>query len=74
MYHLQVVLSFVESQGFDVAILVDGTVVIPGAYRPASDARFGSSNGYYCKHGVYSPDIFSYEVRSEGVRVFRAFN
>ncbi|WP_192361236.1 hypothetical protein [Mesorhizobium mediterraneum] len=68
-YRLQVALAFDGHGSFDVDVLVNGRKVIGGRYQPPSDPQYVASKQFYMKHGVYSQNIFDYEMRSEGMRV-----
>lgn len=68
-YHLQVKLTFDGDGGFGIDVLVNGASKLSGTYRPSDDPSFVSSKKFYMKHGVYSQNLFDYEMKSEGMRV-----
>lgn len=73
-YRLQVALAFDGKGSFDVDVRVNSRRVIGGRYQPPSDPQFVASKQFFMKHGVYSQNAFDYEMRSEGMRVFRTTN
>lgn len=70
-YKLQVSLAFDGNGGFDVSASVNGKPSISGNYSPPEDPQFLRSKRFYMKHGVYSRNLFDYELKSTGVRVGR---
>ena len=68
-YHLQVRLAFDGDGGFAVDTFVNEQPVLSGIYRPSTDPSFIASKKFYMKHGVYSQNLFKYEMRSIGMRV-----
>ncbi len=73
-YRLQVALAFDGQGSFDVDVLLDGKEVIGGRYKPPSDPQYVMSKQFFMKHGVYSHNVFDYEMRSTGMRVNRIPN
>lgn len=71
-YELQVLLVFHGQGAFDIAVRLDGADVLSGRYEPTADPSFVTSSRFYMKHGVYSREVWPYEMRSEGMRLFRA--
>lgn len=69
LYDLQVRLDFDGDGGFDVEVSIDEKKSIAGAYRPSSNPGFVKSKRFYMKHGVYSQNMFTYEMRSSGMKV-----
>lgn len=70
-YLLKVAMTFDGQGAFDVAVSVDGKPVLSGKYAPPSDAQFVRSKRFFLKHGVYSKNIWPYEMTSQGLRVSR---
>ncbi|MGQ0566530.1 MAG: hypothetical protein ACT4OK_15860 [Gemmobacter sp.] len=70
-YDLAVRLSFDGQGNFNVAVSINGEGVLSGRYEPSTDPRFIRSRRFYMKHGVYSPEVFDYELLSQGMRVLR---
>lgn len=68
-YRLQVKLTFDGNGGFGVDVLINGKSAISGTYQPSSDPSFVASKRFFMKHGVYSKNLFEYEMSSKGMRV-----
>lgn len=70
-YNLKVLLEFDGKGAFNVSVSIDSTSVLSGRYSPSSDSSLVASRRFYIKHGVYSQNIWTYEMRSKHVRVLR---
>ncbi|MGI0523975.1 hypothetical protein [Rhizobium giardinii] len=70
-YPIKVVLAFDGNGSFNVDVSVKGNKAISGKYAPSSNPELVRSKQFYMKHGVYSQNVFAYEMTSEGVRVGR---
>lgn len=68
-HDLKVALQFDGNGGFDVNVSLDGEPAIAGKYEPSSDKRYFRSRKFYMKHGVYSRNLFEYELKSAGVKI-----
>lgn len=68
---LQVALNFDGNGSFEVDVAVNGQGVLSGRYDPPTEKRFMRLKRFYMKHGVYSRNVFPYEMRSEGMKVSR---
>lgn len=70
-YKFQATVQFDGKGGFDVSVTVNGKQSIGGKYAPSEDPQFVRAKRYYFKHGVYSRNIFDYELKSTGIRLSR---
>ena len=70
-YDLEVTVSFDGTGGFELWISLDDVQQIAGYYAPPDDNRFFNATKYYFKHGVYSKNVFQYELTSKDMRVRR---
>lgn len=68
-HELKVLVDFNGQGGFNTAVWLDGSLQIKGTYTPSSRPDTLLSKRFYFKHGVYSKNVFQYEMVSEGMRV-----
>lgn len=69
--HLEVLIAFDGTGGFDATVWIDGVVQISGRYDPSSEPEAFRPEKYYFKHGVYSQRMFDYVLVSRGMKVSR---
>ncbi|MGX9355617.1 hypothetical protein ACS3SW_10790 [Roseobacteraceae bacterium S113] len=68
-YNLRVLIQFNGAGEFLTNVWVDGKLAVAGAYRrPDIPGAFKSKN-FYFKHGVYSKNMFDYQMTSAGMKV-----
>lgn len=66
---LKVLVGFDGNGGFVATVWIDGKIQTSGHYeRPAIEGAYRSKY-FYFKHGVYSPQTFTYEMVSRGMKV-----
>ena len=66
---LKILVGFDGKGGFVATVWIDGMVQTSGRYvRPAISGVYRSKY-FYFKHGVYSPNSFSYKMVSRGMKV-----
>lgn len=70
-YLLEVVVDFDGAGGFRIWIRLDGSTQITGQYAPPRGQGYFDSKKFYFKHGVYSKNMFPYELKSTNMRVRR---
>ena len=63
-YKLNVILDFDGKSGFNVEVFLDGMLEVSGKYIPPKGKAIPSKY-FYFKHGVYSRNIFDYELKSD---------
>lgn len=68
---LDVVVRFLGNSRFDVQVSLDGQVAAVGSYEPPEGPGFVPSKFFYFKHGVYSLNMFDYQLVSQDMRVRR---
>ena len=64
-YKLNVVLEFNGNSSFKVAVYINDRLEALGKYSPPIEKGYFKSKYYYFKHGVYSQNMFSYELNSK---------
>lgn len=68
---LNVIVDFLGDSSFFVQVSLDGKVAAQGRYKPPVGSQYAQSKHFYFKHGVYSKNIFDYELVSQDMRVRR---
>ena len=63
-YKLNVVLYFDGKSGFDVQVFLNENLEVSGKYTPPKGKGYTQSKYFYFKHGVYSRNMFKYELKS----------
>lgn len=63
-YKLNVILNFDGKSGFDVDVYLDDQLEVSGKYVPPKGGGYVTSKYFYFKHGVYSMNMFDYEMKS----------
>ena len=66
---LQVLVQFDGAGSFDVTVWLDNEPQIQGTYSPSANPAAILSERFYFKHGVYSKNVFEYELRSRNMQV-----
>lgn len=64
-YKLNVIVDFDGKSGFDVEVYIDDVLEVSGKYFPPEGSGYISSKFFYFKHGVYSRNMFDYELKSK---------
>ena len=64
-YKLNVVLEFNGNSSFEVAVYINDRLEALGKYSPPLEKGYFKSKYYYFKHGVYSQNMFDYELNSK---------
>ena len=64
-YKLNVLLNFDGKSGFDVDVYLDDKLEVSGKYSPPTGNKYVASKYFYFKHGVYSRNMFDYEMKSK---------
>ena len=64
-YKLNVLLNFDGKSGFNVDVYLDDKLEVSGKYTPPTGNKYVSSKYFYFKHGVYSQNMFDYEMKSK---------
>ncbi len=64
-YKLNVLLDFNGQAGFKVDVFLNDKLEVSGKYEPPVGKKYKYSKHYYFKHGVYSKEIFDYEMKSK---------
>ena len=64
-YKLNVLLNFDGKSGFDVDVYLNDKLEVSGKYAPPIGNNYVASKYFYFKHGVYSKNIFDYEMKSK---------
>ena len=64
-YKLNVLLNFDGKSGFDVDVYLDDKLEVSGKYSPPTGNKYEASKYFYFKHGVYSRNMFDYEMKSK---------
>ena len=64
-YKLNVVLEFNGNSSFKVAVYINDRLEALGKYSPPIERGYFKSKYYYFKHGVYSQNMFDYELNSK---------
>ena len=64
-YKLNVVLEFNGNSSFKVAVYINDRLEALGKYSPPIEKGYFKSKYYYFKHGVYSQNMFDYELNSK---------
>ena len=64
-YKLNVLLNFDGKSGFNVDVYLDDKLEVSGKYAPPTGNKYVASKYFYFKHGVYSKNIFDYEMKSK---------
>ena len=64
-YKLNVLLNFDGKSGFDVEVYLDDKLEVSGKYAPPTGNKYVASKYFYFKHGVYSKNMFDYEMKSK---------
>lgn len=66
---LKILFQFDGRSGFEAAVWLDDKIQITGEYRPSSRSDAVPSEVFYMKHGVYSKNMFPFEMASTGLRI-----
>ena len=64
-YKLNVLLNFDGKSGFNVDVYLDDKLEVSGKYAPPTGNKYVASKYFYFKHGVYSRNMFNYEMKSK---------
>lgn len=72
IYSFKTVFQFDGKGRFEVEVFVDGKSAIKGRYDPPKDPEFVPSTRFFFKHGVYSENVWKYEMRSRNLRILEA--
>ena len=64
-YKLNVILTFDGKSSFKVSVYLDDKLETEGEYSPPLKNGYFKSKYYYFKHGVYSQNLFNYELNSK---------
>ena len=64
-YKLNVLLNFDGKSGFNVDVYLDDKLEVSGKYLPPTGNKYVASKYFYFKHGVYSKNMFDYEMKSK---------
>ena len=64
-YKIKVVLDFDGKSAFAVAVYLNDKLEVEGKYSPPKEDKYFKSKYYYFKHGVYSENMFDYELKSQ---------
>ncbi len=64
-YKLNILLNFDGKSGFDVDVFINDKLEVSGKYSPPKGNNYEPSKYFYFKHGVYSKNIFDYEMKSK---------
>jgi hypothetical protein len=64
-YKLNVLLNFDGKAGFDVDVYINDKLEVSGKYAPPKGNKYVASKYFYFKHGVYSKNMFDYEMKSK---------
>ena len=64
-YKLNVLLNFDGKSGFDVDVYLDDKLEVSGKYSLPTENKYVASRYFYFKHGVYSRNMFDYEMKSK---------
>jgi hypothetical protein len=70
-YKFDATVEFDGNGGFDVSIAIDGKQSIAGKYAPSDNPDYVRSKRFYFKHGVYSRNVFDYELKSVRMKLSR---
>ena len=68
-YKLDVILDFDGKGGFNVFVLVDDVEQIRGTYFLPQGKGYGKPKHFWLKHGVYSKDMFAYQMVSRDLTI-----
>lgn len=68
---LDVLIDFLGKQSFSVQVYLDRILAAEGSYSPPKGKGFITSKFFYFKHGVYSRQMFDYELISDNMSVKR---
>lgn len=66
---LSILVVFNGKGGFDVTVSLDDQPQLSGTYDPSKQPKEYLSKRFYFKHGVYSQEMFAYEMTSRGLKV-----
>ena len=64
-YKLNVILDFDGKSGFDIEVHINDVLEVSGKYFPPEGSGYIKSKYFYFKHGVYSRNMFDYELKSK---------
>ncbi|MBY6066782.1 hypothetical protein KUW17_08525 [Leisingera aquaemixtae] len=70
-YKLDVIFDFDGNGGFDVIVFLDDRLQISGTYSFVAGKGYREATHFRIKHGVYSKQVFQYEMRSRDLSVKR---
>ena len=71
LQQLDILVDFLGEQRFLVQVFLDGTLAAQGSYSPPEGNGYVTSKHFYFKHGVYSKNMFDYEMISQNMSVKR---
>jgi len=63
-YKLNIILDFDGKSGFGVQVFLNDKLEVSGKYAPPKGKGYFQSKYFYFKHGVYSRNMFKYELKS----------
>lgn len=66
---LRVLIQFDGNGGFATNVWLDGRLAVTGNYAPPTIPGAFRSKHFYFKHGVYSKNMFDYQMISSGIDV-----
>jgi len=67
--NLRILIQFNGKGGFSTNVWLNDRLAVNGSYVPPADPSAFRSKHFYFKHGVYSKNMFNYEMTSKGLDV-----